>query len=155
MLKSKEKLKGIRVSKCQSVRVTGAALVALLCVCAQAGFAQSKTSDPAASKIAHEPSAGYEAKGTRNPFIPLISPEGKLMSVWLKDKSSASQGSQELSVEGIIYDKFGLSYAMVNGEVVKVGDSISGYYVLKIENKKIVFIKDNQQKEIILKEEGE
>ncbi len=90
----------------------------------------------------------YDSAGRRNPFIPLITPEG----VYLKLDNEA-EGEQELLLEGIIYDKQGLSYAVVNGTVVKVGDSIMGYQVLKIEDNKVIFIKEGQQKEMVLKKE--
>ncbi len=57
-------------------------------------------------------------------------------------------------IEGIIYDEHGLSYAIVNGEVVNIGDKVGDYQVLKIGKNKIIFIKGGQTTEIQLKEEG-
>ncbi|MFA5311339.1 MAG: hypothetical protein WC355_03390 [Candidatus Omnitrophota bacterium] len=91
----------------------------------------------------------YEVKGERNPFMPLVTPEGVLIKV----KSRAASGT--LDIEGIIYDKTALSYAIVNGLVVKVGDYVGDNQVLKIEEKKVVFIKDGQAFEVDLKKEEE
>ena len=43
------------------------------------------------------------------------------------------------------------SYAIVNGEIARVGDQIGEYQVLRIEKKKIIFIKDGEPLEIELK----
>jgi hypothetical protein len=90
----------------------------------------------------------YDSKNKRDPFIPLVTPEGRLLKL---DEEEAAMGS--LSLEGIIYDKNGLSYAVVNGEVIKVGDSINNYQVLKIEKNRVIFIKEGQPTEVRLKEE--
>ncbi|TRZ96165.1 hypothetical protein D4R78_01550 [bacterium] len=91
--------------------------------------------------------AGYDAKSRRDPFIPLVTSDGRLLNLETKADSSS------LNLEGIIYDSDDLSYAVVNGEVVKVGDEVNGYDVLKIEKNKVIFIKDSQPMEIELKEE--
>jgi hypothetical protein len=89
----------------------------------------------------------YEALGKRDPFIALVTPDGRLLKLEQEDSDSA------LLLEGIIYDKFGLSYAVVNGEVVKIGERVAGYQVLKIKEQKVIFIKDGQALEIELKKE--
>jgi len=89
----------------------------------------------------------YDSKDKRDPFIPLVTPDGRLL------KLEPEEGAAELSLEGIIYDKNGLSYAVVNGEVVRIGEMVSGYQVLKIEDRKVVFIKEGQPQEIELKKE--
>jgi hypothetical protein len=89
----------------------------------------------------------YDAKAKRNPFIPLVTSEGMLLKL---DKQEASG---DLTIEGIIYDKNGRSYAIVNATVVEIGGSIGDYQVLKIEEKKVIFIKQGQIIEMELKEE--
>lgn len=89
----------------------------------------------------------YDAKGRRNPFIPLVSPEGVLL------KLDKQEDSKKLAIEGIIYDKHGLSFAITNGKVVKIGDRIGDYQVLKIEKNKVIFVKDAELTEIELKKE--
>ena len=90
----------------------------------------------------------YDAKGKRDPFIPLVTPDGRLLKL---EREEAPSGG--LLLEGIIYDEHGLSYAIVNDEVVKVSDKISDYQVLKIEKNKVIFIKGGQTLEVELKEE--
>jgi len=89
----------------------------------------------------------YDAQGKRNPFIPLVTSDGRLLKL---EDTGVSSG---LSVEGIIYDKLGISYAIINGDIVKIGDTVGEYQVLKIEQKKVIFIKNGELTEVELKEE--
>lgn len=91
----------------------------------------------------------YDSKGERNPFMPLVTPEGRFIKI---KSRSITEG---LELEGIIYDKIALSYALVNGSVVKVGDFVGDYQVVKIEEKKVIFMKEGQPFEVELKKEGE
>lgn len=91
----------------------------------------------------------YEPKNKRDPFVALVSPDGRLLKLDIEEENK----QVKLNLEGIIYSKTGLSYAIVNGEVVRVGDNILGYDVLKIEEDKVIFIKEGQAQEVILKKE--
>ena len=104
---------------------------------------------PAAITLARE-NFVYDSAGKPDPFTPWVTPEGRLQILVSQEKKTES----ELNLEGIIFDKYGLSYAMVNGAVVKIGDDIDGYQVLKIEEKCVIFIKDGELKEIEMKEDG-
>ncbi|MEI6631202.1 MAG: hypothetical protein WCL25_01135 [bacterium] len=92
----------------------------------------------------------YDAGSRRDPFIPLVTPDGRLINLDAEKESKAS-----LSIEGIIYDKNGVSYAVVNGNVVKIGDFVGDCQVLKIETNKVTFIKQGETQEILLKKEEE
>jgi len=85
----------------------------------------------------------YDSKGKRNPFIPLVTMEGRLLKL---DKQETATGS--LAIEGIIYDKNGYSFAIVSGTVVGIGDSVGDYRVLKIYGNKVIFIKDGEPFEV-------
>jgi len=89
----------------------------------------------------------YDAKGKRNPFIPLVTPEGRLL------KLDRDESKGDLAIDGIIYDKNGRSYAIVGGEVVGIGDLVNGYQVLKIEENRVILIKDGEATEVELKTE--
>jgi len=89
----------------------------------------------------------YDAKNKRDPFIPLVTSDGRLLRL------EQEEGTQGLLLEGIIYDDKGISCAIVNGEVVRVGDEAGGFQVLKIQKDRVVFIKDGQPTEIELKKE--
>jgi hypothetical protein len=91
----------------------------------------------AASSFSQE-QFSYDAKNKRDPFIALVTPDGRLLDLEPVAKASV------LLLEGIIYDKNGLSCAVVNGGIVKIGDKVGDYQVLKIEEKRVIFIKDGQ-----------
>ena len=92
----------------------------------------------------------YDSKGRRNPFIALVTPDGRILNL---DRKQTSK--KELIIEGIIYDEDGRSFAIVNGLVIEVGDEVNEYKVLKIEDNKVTFLKeDNEIVEFILKKEG-
>jgi hypothetical protein len=92
----------------------------------------------------------YDAQGKRDPFIPLVTSSGVLLKL---DKDEKKAGV-ELIIEGIIYDKQGSSYAIVDANVVRVGDPVAdGYRVLKIEEDKVIFIKEGELKEVRLNKE--
>ena len=92
----------------------------------------------------------YDAKGKRNPFIPLVTNEGRLIKL---DKEE-EKGSTDLAIDGIIYDKSGLSYAIINAAVVGVGDYVGEYRVLKVESDRVVFLKQDQIREVFITQEG-
>ena len=91
----------------------------------------------------------YNPKGRRNPFIPLVTSDGRILKL---DKDEVRG---DLAVEGIIYDDSGRSYAIVNGQVVGIGDEAQGYTILKIEKDGVVFIKDGQITNMRMRREGE
>lgn len=91
----------------------------------------------------------YDAKERRDPFIPLVTPEGRLL------KLEPEEAAKGLLLEGIIYDKNGLSYAIINGLAVKIGDEVGDYQVLKIEQNKVILIKEGEITEVELKKEEE
>lgn len=92
----------------------------------------------------------YDSRGQRNPFIPLVTPDGRLIQL---EKKESPQGA--LVVEGVIYDKYGRSFALVNGSVCAIGEHVGDYQVLRIESDKVVFIKDGETTEISLTKEEE
>jgi hypothetical protein len=92
----------------------------------------------------------YDAKGKRNPFIPLVTAEGRLLKLD-RDENTTPQG---LAIEGIIYDKLGRSFAIVNATVVGIGDRVGDFQVLKILGNKVVFIRNGELLEMELNKEG-
>jgi len=89
----------------------------------------------------------YNSQGRRDPFIPIVTTDGRLIKV------QPEGGVTGLALEGIILDENGVSYAMINGDVVKIGDDVNGFEVLKIEDNKVILIKDGEPLEIELNKE--
>lgn len=80
----------------------------------------------------------YDAAGKRNPFIPLITPDGRLLNL---DTVVTETG---LVLEGVIFDQQGESFALINGKVFKVGDSVDDYTVLDIDKGRVNLLKAGQ-----------
>jgi len=80
----------------------------------------------------------YESAGRRDPFMPLLTPDGRLLQI----ETRAPSG--ELRLEGIIFDKGGASLAIINGAVVAEGEPIDDIKVIKIMENKIIFEKDGK-----------
>lgn len=91
----------------------------------------------------------YDAMGKRNPFIALVTPDGRLL------KLEQEEGEKALVLEGIIYDKSGTSYAIINGGIVKEGETVGAAKVYKIDPDRVFFIKEGQEISVILKKEEE
>ena len=81
----------------------------------------------------------YDDKDNRNPFIALVTPDGRLISL-----EPTTEAEAKIVLEGIISGASGRSYAIINGEVLGLGDYILGYAVFKIEKNKVVLFKDNE-----------
>jgi len=103
-----------------------------LCL-ASASFAQGETT--------------YDDQGKRDPFIALVTPDGRLLNL------EPSDSEAKIVLQGIIYASSGRCYAIINGEVVSVGDYILGQAVFKIEENKVILLKDNKPVEYILQKE--
>ncbi len=88
----------------------------------------------------------YTPQGRRDPFVPLVSPSGYLINL-------EEEENTVIRLEGIMYDPKGDSMAIINGELLKVGETINGVVVSKIEPNKVVVVKDNQKIEIELRRE--
>lgn len=87
----------------------------------------------------------YDAQGRRNPFIPLVTADGRLLQL------DVEEAKGDIAIEGIIYDEQGgVSYAIVNGSVVKAGDFVNDAQVLRIEKDKVVLIKEGKELELEL-----
>jgi hypothetical protein len=97
-----------------------------------------------------QPDYVYDDGAKRDPFIPIITADGRYVQL---ERTQEELAESELKLEGIVYDKYGMSYAIVNSSVVKIGDLISDYQVLKIDDNKVVFIREGQTKEVLLQKE--
>lgn len=77
----------------------------------------------------------YNARGKRDPFIPLV-------TLTMKSSSSNLLGIdniEDLTVEGVVYDPQHGSVVIVNGAVLKEGEELGGVKILKVESKGVRF----------------
>tara|TARA_B100000315_G_scaffold233792_1_gene247192 strand:- start:1763 stop:2122 length:360 start_codon:yes stop_codon:yes gene_type:complete len=72
----------------------------------------------------------------RDPLVPLVSKSGLILIPREMDFTG-------LSLKGIIYSEQG-AVAVINDVVLKEGDSLGDYTVLKIEEKKVILKKGNE-----------
>ena len=87
----------------------------------------------------------YNAKGKRDPFVPLVSKEG----VHVSDAYGIS-GIKDVRLEGIVWDESKTSAAIINGEIVGEGQEIGSVKVLKIEKDGVTFDVDGEAVKIEL-----
>lgn len=115
------------------------------------------------SSVASAQTGAYDAEGKRNPFIPLVGEDGRLLrlsgsvadATSAGDTSGSVPASVELRVEGVAVDPNGGSFAVVNDEIVKQGDMVGGHTVSVIAADRVIFEKNGDRVEIIVhKEEG-
>jgi hypothetical protein len=88
----------------------------------------------------------YNDHGSRDPFWPLVTAGGALVSY------ESNFSVDEMTLEGTIEDGSG-GLAIINGTVVEVGKRIGEYTVQKISPNGVVLEKDGQTTEIRLKKE--
>jgi hypothetical protein len=87
----------------------------------------------------------YNAHGKKDPFSPLVSSSGALVS-YDGDVSAA-----EMTLEGIILDSSGKNLAIVNGKVVKVLDKVGTYTVEAIANDHVNLVKGEERVTVKIK----
>jgi len=78
----------------------------------------------------------YDAKGKRDPFIPLVSGSGG--GGYASDAYEAS-AAEDIRLEGIVWDDVKGSIAIINGEIEKEGDPVGSIKILKINKDSVIF----------------
>jgi hypothetical protein len=96
-----------------------------------------------ASVLAQE--VRYDRGERRDPFIPLIGPEGFV--------DARKFDTSDLNIEGIIHDPKGESLVLINGEFYKEGDDVKGANVISIFQDRIILGQSDEQKTIWIREE--
>ncbi|GEM_PF-435424 len=92
----------------------------------------------------NEPSL-YDDHGKRDPFWPLVTSGGGIMSYETDFLMS------DLNLEGVVVGQGQENLAMINGRIVKENDAIGQFVVLRIEADKVTLLKDGQEFELRLK----
>lgn len=93
--------------------------------------------------IAEAEEIRYDNRGRRDPFVPLTG---------LDAMRGEGQGDS-LSVEGIIYDPQGISYAVIGGEAYKEGEEVEGVKLVRVLPDRVVFLQGSQEVVNWLREE--
>lgn len=75
--------------------------------------------------------AAYQAHGKRDPFVPLLTASGQRIHPPGGDEETAT-GAARVALQGIVYDPKTESYAILNGRVMRLGETIDGITVTAI-----------------------
>lgn len=92
----------------------------------------------------------YDNKDTRDPFVPLVTQQGKITT------GLQSIGSvKDIVLEGIVWDPKGGSIVIINQNILKENDYIGDYQITKIQPNRVVLKKGDKEYVVILTKEGE
>ncbi|OGX50527.1 MAG: hypothetical protein A3G37_02835 [Omnitrophica WOR_2 bacterium RIFCSPLOWO2_12_FULL_46_30] len=113
--------------------------------------AEAKSNQPDTSGGFVDPAIGgagwvYEAKGKRDPFITLVTPDGRIIEP--PKPKERTEGPPRL--EGLMYDAKGISYVVMDGEVFRAGEMVGDYQLIRIDSNKVIMQKADQVFEVEL-----
>lgn len=87
----------------------------------------------------------YDSKGRRDPFAPLVGPDGKIIRNNLD--------MADFKIEGVIFDPQGGSMVLIDGEFYKEGDNLNGLNIISIMKDRVILAQSKQEKTIWLRDE--
>jgi len=99
--------------------------------------------------LANESNFIYDSKDKRDPFISLIGKKVKLTDVDLINSI------KDVRVEGVIIDPKKGSAAIVNGQILYIGDYMGGFKLDKVTNYYIVMSRDDKEFKLQFRSEEE
>ncbi|MEW6009163.1 MAG: hypothetical protein AB1629_05985 [Candidatus Omnitrophota bacterium] len=82
--------------------------------------------------FAQETNFIYTIKNNRDPFMPLVSPDGYIIN--LEPQSEIS----DINLEGIIFDPKGTSFAVINGNVIAENETVGKFKIVGVKKDKII-----------------
>lgn len=88
----------------------------------------------------------YDSHGVRDPFLPLVTPGGAIITYDTEFVVS------EMSLEGIVSDSTG-RVAIINGNIVGKGQMIGLYTIQDIKEDRVILLKDGETSVLQLKKE--
>lgn len=103
-------------------------------------YAEEEASEEEASFV-------YRAEGRNDPFLPLVSKDGKLTVTY-----GVINSINDVILEGILYDPAGESVVVLNDIILKENDQVGRIKVKRIENNYVILIYENEEYTIKLKE---
>lgn len=89
----------------------------------------------------------YKSGGRKDPFVPLVSNDGKLMVTY-----GVINSIDDVVLEGIIYDPKAESIAVLNGLILKENDQVGSIKIKKIEKDWVILIYEDKEYTLKLKE---
>ncbi|MBI3332568.1 MAG: hypothetical protein HYZ93_00555, partial [Candidatus Omnitrophica bacterium] len=95
--------------------------------------------------------AEYQAKGKRDPFVPLLTSEGQRIRPPGLDEEAAT-GLTGLILQGIIFDRQSESYAIINGRIVRPRERFDGMELLQVEPGAVTVLVEGQPHRLTLQQ---
>ena len=99
--------------------------------------------------------AVYESKGKRNPFVPLLLPDGQRVNPPPDEEGAGPFGLGSVSLQGVIYDPAGNSTVILNGQLLRENEEWEGIRILKIEANAVTIWKDGETQKLTVRESEE
>lgn len=93
---------------------------------------------------AHGARAEYQSKGKRDPFVPLLTHDGRRIQPPGLDEE-IGLAAAKLNLQGIVLGKGKDSFAIINDRILKEQEEIEGIKVLKIEANRVSILVDGQE----------
>ncbi|MFA5164733.1 MAG: hypothetical protein WC481_04145 [Candidatus Omnitrophota bacterium] len=81
----------------------------------------------------------YDAGNNRDPFRPLVDKDGNILP-----EARPVSAVMQLNLEGIVWSSSRDSYAIISGNVVKIGDILGDYKVVKINKNQVILNRDGE-----------
>ncbi len=94
----------------------------------------------------HAADGGYDPHGMRDPFLPLVTSAGAMITY------DTGFSVSEMVLEGIIADESG-QMAIINGNIVEKGKMIGLYTIQAIEADRVILLKGTETSVLQLKKE--
>ncbi len=89
----------------------------------------------------------YDSKNKKDPFIPLVTSDGYILSF------EPLHEAGDIRLEGIIYDNNSKSFAIINGQVMGIGDKIGSFEILNVYSNGVEFLQGSKKIRIEIKED--
>ena len=93
--------------------------------------------------------ADYQSKGKRDPFVPLLTQDGRRIQPPGLDEETGL-ASAKLNLQGIVLGKGKDSFAIINDRIIREQEEIEGVKVLKIEPNRVTVLVDGQEHSLIV-----
>ena len=101
----------------------------------------------ASTVVAQEGAFMYDDHGNRDPFWPLVSDNGSIISYETEFTIT------DLVLEGIMAGQGGQHVAIINGRIVTTGDQLGNFTILEVHPEAVIIKKDNLKFELKLEKE--
>lgn len=101
----------------------------------------------AGTVVAQEAAFTYDDHGNRDPFWPLVSDNGSIISY------ETDFTITDLVLEGIMAGNNGGHVAIINGRIVTTGDQLGNFIILDVQPEAVIIKKDNLKFELKLEKE--